>query len=146
MSSWLANFLKVGDISGTSILLLALASTLGQFFLVILSLIALRSVAPGLTTNLLRPFFDGCIAAIAGGISAHFALVLLGGIAPLTTLISVFTQGFVAGIVGLTASAIALYLIGNKEFLIMANALSALVSRSRRSEVLAPSAEEPIQP
>jgi putative peptidoglycan lipid II flippase len=143
----LAAFLRVGDVPGTSILLLALANILGQFFLVGLSLVALRGVAPGLTRMLIRPCFDGCVAAIAGGAAAYATLALLGGIAPLTTLVSVFTQGFIAGIVGLAASALALYLIGNEEFRIMVNAFDKLVRlHDRRSKVLAPSAEEPIQP
>lgn len=147
MPAMLASFLKVSGIPGTSILLLALANVLGQFFLVTLSLIALRSVAPGLARTLLRPLLDGCVAAVAGGASAYAMLTLLGGIAPLTTLASVFIQGFIAGIVGLSTSALALYLIGNKEFLVMVNAFDALVrSRGARSKVLAPSAEEPLQP
>jgi len=147
MLASLASFLRVGDVHGTAILLLALATILGQFFLVLLSLIALRSVAPGLTRMLVRPFRDGCVAAIAGGVAAYATLALEGGIAPLTTLASVFMQGFVAGVVGLAASACALYLIGNEEFHSMVQAFDKLVRlRGERSKVLEPSAEEPIQP
>ena len=143
----LASFLKVGGVPGASILLLALANILGQFFLVGLSLVALRNAAPGLTRALIRPFVDGCLAAIAGGIAAYFTLDLLGGIAPLTTLVSVLSQGFIAGVIGLAASAFTLHLIGNKEFQGMTDAFNSLIrSRTERSKVLAPSAEEPIQP
>ena len=143
----LAAFLKVGDIPGTTILLLALAATLGQIFLAILSLLALRSVAPGLATTLSRPVIDGSIAAFAGGTAAYVVLLFEGGIAPLTSLISVFTQGFIAGIVGLIASALALFLVENEEFLIVVNALSRLLrSPDRQTPILPPSAEEPIQP
>jgi putative peptidoglycan lipid II flippase len=145
--SVLAAFLKVGDIPGTTILLLALAATLGQIFLAILSLLALRSVAPGLARTLSRPVIDGSIAALAGGAAAYVVLLLEGGIAPLTTLMSVFTQGFIAGIVGLVASALALFLVENEEFLIVVNALSRLLrSPDRQTPILPPSAEEPIQP
>ena len=143
----LANFLKVGDIPGTAVLLLALANIIGQFFLVFLSLIALRGVAPGLSRTLLRPLIDGSIAAVAGGIAAYAVLSLEGGIAPLTSLMAVFTQGLVAGIVGLAASALALYLTENEEFRIVVNALGRLMrSPSKASAVLEPSAEEPVQP
>jgi len=61
--------------------------------------------------------------------------------------VSVFTQGFIAGIVGLAAAALALFLVGNKEIRIMGDAFDTLMrSRRERGEVLAPSAEEPIQP
>jgi putative peptidoglycan lipid II flippase len=145
--TWLANFLKVGDVRGFSILLLALANILGQFFLVFLSLIALKSVAPGLGRTLLRPVIDGSIAALVGGILAHLVLMLLGGIAPLTTLASVFIQGFIAGVVCLAGAALTLLFVENEEILVMAHAFDRLVHVPKeRSAALTPSDEEPIQP
>jgi putative peptidoglycan lipid II flippase len=143
----LAAFLKVGDIGDTTVLLLALAATVGQIFLALLSVLALRRVSPELARTLLRPLMDGCFAALAGGAAAYATLVLEGGIAPLTTLVAVFTQGLVAGIVGLGASALALYFVENEEFRIVTHALYKLLRvPGGRSGVLAPSAEEPIQP
>jgi len=141
----LAAYLKVADVPGANILLIALAATIGQIFLAILSLLALRSVSPGLARTLSRPLIDGSLAAFAGGAAAYGTLVLEGGIAPLTTLVSVFLQGFVAGIVGLAAAALALYIVENEEFMIVAGALGKLV-QGERSAVLSPSAEEPLQP
>ena len=144
----ISSFLRVGDVQGTTILLLALSVVIGQFFLVFLSLVALRSVAPGLVRTLLRPFIDGCIAAVAGGAATYITLALEGGIAPLTTLAAVFIQGLVAGIIGLVASALALFLIENEEFRTVVSALRRLIHRRRDhlSEVLTPSVEEPLQP
>ena len=140
----LAGFLRVSNVPGTMILLLALANILGQFFLIFLSLVALRHIAPGLSRTLVRPFRDGCIATIAGGAAAYATLALVGGVEPLTSLSAVFTQGLAAGMVGCAASAGALYLVGNKEFLVMTHALDKLL-RSGRADALAPSAEEPLQ-
>lgn len=142
----LADYLKVGDVSGTTVLLIALASTVGQIFLALLSLAALRKVAPGLAGTLSRSLIDGCVAAFAGGAAAYLMLTLLGGIAPLTTLMSVFLQGFAAGAVGLIAAAGSLYFIENEEFMIAASAVLRLVRARGASGVLAPSAEEPVQP
>jgi len=140
----LAHLFRVGDVEGTTILLLALAVMLGQLFLATLSLIALRSVAPALARTLLRPLIDGSIAGLFGGSAAYAVLVFEGGIAPLTTLLAVFTQGFVAGVVGLLAAALALFYIENEEFRIVTSALSKLIHvPSERSLVLEPSAEEP---
>ncbi|MBI4089058.1 hypothetical protein HY415_03100 [Candidatus Kaiserbacteria bacterium] len=139
----LAMLLKVGDVPGTAILLVALAATFGQMFLASLSLVALRSVSPGLAATLTRPLIDGAIAALAGGAAAYATLAFEGGIAPLTTLMAVFTQGLVAGIVGLSAAALALYFVENEEFRIVKNALEKLIRvPGGRSGVLAPSAEE----
>lgn len=147
LSAPLAASLKVGGISEASILLLALAATLGQVFLAVLSLFALKGVAPGLARMLARPFIDGSAAALAGGAATYAVLALEGGIAPLTTLAAVFTQGLIAGTMGLAAAALTLFLLKNEEFRVMVQAVTRLVhSRSRRAAVLAPSAEEPAQP
>ncbi len=141
----LADVLKVGDVSGTAVLLVALAATVGQVFLALLSLLALWSVSRGLAKTLIRPLFDGTLAAIAGGIATYVVLTLEGGIAPLTTLMAVFLQGFVAGVAGLVAAALALYVVENEEFRIVTSALGKLLQKGN-PVVLAPSAEEPIQP
>jgi len=143
----LAAFLKVGDVPGTAILLVALAAALGQIFLALLSLLSLRSVSPGLARTLARPLVDGSVAALAGAAAAYATLAFEGGIAPLTTLMAVFTQGFVAGIVGLVAAALALLVVENEEFRIVMNAVVRLLRiPSERSLALVPSAEEPPQP
>jgi len=146
LPSSLASLLRVGDVHGTGILFLALAATIGQIFLAILSLIALRSIAPRLARMIARPCIDGTVAAVAGGAAAYAILYIEGGIAPLTGLMNVFTQGLIAGIIGFCASALALFLLENEEFSIMVNALTRLVRAPEARSVLAPSAEEPIQP
>ena len=141
--SSLAVFLRVGDVSGTGILFLALAATFGQIFLAVLSLFALRNIAPGLAGMLNRPLMDGCFAAVAGGAATYAVLLVEGGIAPLTTLMSVFTQGLVAGIVGLSVAGLALFVVENEEFRIVTSALARLLRvPNERSAVLTPSAEE----
>ena len=146
LPSMLATFLRVGNVPGTDILLLALAATLRQIFLAILSRYALHSVAPGLSRTLLRPLPDGLTAALLGGIAAHGVLMIEGGIAPLTTLGSVLTEGFVAGMVGLAIAALTLLVVKNEEFSVMVSAFNRLMSsRSGRVGVLPGSADEPAQ-
>ncbi len=147
LPSSLAVLLRVGDVHGTAVLLVALAASVGQLFLALLSLLALRSVSPGLARTLTRPLVDGSLAALAGGAAAYAVLAFEGGIAPLTTLMAVFTQGLIAGMVGLVAAAIALYIVENEEFRIVTGALERLIHvPAVRSEALVPSAEEPTQP
>ncbi len=145
--SMFAKIMRVGDVHGSTILLLALAATVGQIFLAALSLFALRRAAPGLARMLLRPLIDGSVAAFAGGAATYATLAFAGSIAPLTTLLNVFIEGFIAGIVGLSVSALTLYLLGNEEIRIIGRALVRLIGAGeRRADVLAPSAEEPIKP
>lgn len=143
-STAIAQILKVSDVPGAAILEVALAATLGQIALMIFSLVALRTETPGLWKTLVRPLIDGSVAACVGGAAAHLALILVGGVAPLTTFAAVLFQGVSAGVVGLVFSGLALYVVENEEFKIMMQALSKLVhTRDSRSAVLAPSAEEP---
>lgn len=139
-----ASILKVSDLEGNPVLLLALATAAGQIFLAGLSLWALRAVAPGLSRTLVRPSVDGLIAAIVGGVAAYSMLALQGGIVPLTTVMAVFIQGLVAGIVGLVFAALALYVLENAEFQIVAHALSKLIESKPGVSVLPPSGREPL--
>ncbi len=140
-----AAFLKIGDLPGAAILLIALAATLGQIGLVILSLIALRTVTPGLGRTLIRPFLDGSLAAFVGGAAAYITLTLEGGIAPLTTLAAVFWEGCLAGAIGLVFAALALFVVENEEFKFVTGAIGKIIrTRTERSAALSPSAEEPL--
>lgn len=142
----LAVLLRVEDVPGTAVLLLALSASLGQIFLAILSLVSLRSVSPSLSRVLTRPLMDGSLAALAGGIAAYAILALEGNIAPLTTFAAVLTEGLIAGTVGLAAAALALFVVENEEFRIVTGALGRLARiPGKRSDVLAPSAEENTQ-
>jgi putative peptidoglycan lipid II flippase len=139
--AFFADLLRVGDLADkASILLIALAATIGQIILALWSLFALRHEAPGLFRTLVRPFFEGCAAALCGGVATYSVLALLGEIAPLTTLMAVFTEGCIAGIVGLIASALVLHILRNEEFKDMLGALKRLVGTR---QVLLPSASEP---
>jgi putative peptidoglycan lipid II flippase len=138
-----AHLLRVTDVPGTAVLLVALAMTLGQLVLLMLSLIALRSVTPGLARTLVKTLRDGGFSAFLGAAAAYSILVLEGGVAPLTTLAAVFLQGAIAGAVGLAVAALVLFFVENEEFLIVAGALSKLLHLPGPSTaVLPPSAEE----
>ncbi len=141
--NWLASLLRLGGVSGTNILLLALASTIGQILLAACSLIALRSVASELACALWRPLWQGTLATVVGGVVAYIVLAALGGILPLTSLVTVFTHGLIGGLVGVAATLGTLYLLKNQEFLDIASAVHRLVSPRI---ILPPVADEPVQP
>jgi putative peptidoglycan lipid II flippase len=138
-----AGMLRVADVPGARVLLIALAVTAGQITLAFLCLAALARRAPGLARSLMEPLRDGSIAAVLGAAAAYAALAFLGGIAPLTSLASVFLQGLAGGFAGLAVSACTLGLLGHAEFADIVRALGRLAPASR---VLAPSADEPRAP
>mgnify|MGYP000446640255 CR=1 FL=1 len=120
--------LRIEDVPGSSVVFIALGATVGQLFMGIIALLTLGQVAPGVAKLLGRPLFEGAGAGIVGGACAYIVLFLMGNIAPLTTLLAVFTQGLVAGIVGLAASVAVLIMLENKEFHEVYGALKRLTS------------------
>jgi len=141
--SQLAAWLRVGDVAGSNVLLVAFAASLGQILLAIFLLVALARQAPGLARALARPLVHGMLAALAGGAAAYGILAILGDIAPLTTLVAVATQGAIAGVAGLAAAALVLALLRNAEF---ADILGALARTGHPKHVLTPSADELAKP
>lgn len=127
--------LRIDDLAGSRVVFIALGATLGQLFMGALALITLHQVAPGVARSLMRPMLEGAGAGIVGGFSAYGVLALLGNIAPLSNLGSVFTQGLLAGMVGLAVSASVLILLENREFRDLYESLRKMTS----SKALAPS-------
>ncbi len=74
--------------------------------------------------------FEGLGAAILGGAASYGVLSFVGSLAPATTLLVVFAEGFLAGMVGLTVAAAVLALLENQEFKDLADALKRLKLRT----------------
>ncbi len=127
---------RVSDIPGTDILMIAAGATLGQLFMGAFALMTLHFVAPNVAGGLIRPLFEGLGAAILGGVAAYWVLEFAGTIAPLTTLLAVFAEALVAGMVGLAVAAGVLILLENKEFRDLHEAL-----KRTRARVLPPLSE-----
>ncbi len=125
----------MGDVPGTSVLFIALGAVIGQLIMGIVALATLRSVTPGVAGSLVRPLLEGFGAAILGGAASYGVLTFIGTLAPLTSLPTVFLEGFLAGTVGLSVAAAILALLENHEFRDLIDALKRLSS----TKVLRPS-------
>ena len=136
----LERLLRVDGVAGSPVLFVAIAASIGQIALALLSLAALAHIAPGLARSLGRPLLHGVLAAVSGGAAAYGVLALGGDIAPLTTLMAVFAEGLIAGVAGLAVSAVTLWLLGNEEF---ADIVLALRRFAAAKSILPPSADEP---
>lgn len=113
---FIETLLRIEDISGSSVIFIALGATIGQLFMGLIAIVTLRQVAPGVASSLLRPLFEGVSAGVVGGAAAYGVLAVLGNVASLSTVWAVFTQGALAGMVGLAVSASVLILLENREF------------------------------
>jgi putative peptidoglycan lipid II flippase len=108
--------LRVEGVVGAQVILIAVGATLGQLLMGVVAYVTLKQVAPGISKTLLRPLLEALGAAILGGAASYGTLTFMGTLAPLTSLFSVFTQGLVAGMVGLAVASAILILLENKEF------------------------------
>lgn len=127
--------LRVADVPGTEILLVAAGAALGSLVAGVLALLTLHSVAPGVARGLMRPLFEGSGAAILGGAAAYGVLTYLGTIAPLTTLAIVLLDAVIAGFVGVVVAAAVLALLENRELKDLVDSLR----RMKLSTALKPS-------
>lgn len=132
---FIESLLRVEYVPGTDVLFVAIGGMLGSIATGVLALLTLRKVAPGVACALLRPMFEGAGSAILGGAAAYGVLSFLGNLVPATTLLYVFTEAVLAGMVGLIVSACVLSLLANKEFKDLADSLKRL----RPSKALKPS-------
>ena len=132
---FLEALLRVSDLSGTTVLTLALALTLGSIVEFILAITSFsRDFSLMGDTGLLRLSMQSFAASIIGGACAYTTLAYMGGMVDINTLLGVFSQGAVAGIVGLCATGVVLYLLKNPE---LREVMGALGRRFRDADAVA---------
>ncbi len=99
----LERMFRLEGVSGTEVLVLALAFVLGQFVqLIVLMLISIRTFSINYLP-LVRLLAEALLAALAGGFSAYAALIFIVGGINQETFIGITLQGLVAGVMGMTA-------------------------------------------
>jgi putative peptidoglycan lipid II flippase len=112
---FLEHLLKVDDQVGTSVLVLALAYSIGVAVNTVLHWWTFEKVYRGFTKPVLETLFHSFSASVIMGYVAFLSLRVFAVIFPLTKVWGVFMQGFSAGIVGLVVSIVILILLKNKE-------------------------------
>ncbi|MBU1754728.1 hypothetical protein KKH81_00380, partial [Patescibacteria group bacterium] len=122
---------RVEEVPGIDILFIALGAAIGQLAMGVFAALTLSEVAPGAIKQLGRPLAEGLSAGILGGAAAYGVLSYVGTLAPLTTLLVVFTEGALAGMVGLAVSAALLVLLENREFRDLCASLQKISGLSR---------------
>jgi len=113
---FMESLLRVENVQGSTVLFIAVGATVGQVLMGCAAMATLRVVAPGVARSLFRPLFEGLGAAILGGAAAYGVLSFTSALAPLTHLATVFAEGLIAGIVGISVAGAVLALLENQEF------------------------------
>jgi putative peptidoglycan lipid II flippase len=136
---WLEALLRVDDLTGTAILILPLAFSIGLIFNAIAHWVFFGRDFSPLPRQTFRSFGQTLASSLLGGLAAYGILNLLEHTFNTRTLMGIFSQGFLAGLVGLITYVIILLLMNNEE---VKEVGLALGSKFWKAKVAAPSAEE----
>ncbi|MBP6908536.1 MAG: murein biosynthesis integral membrane protein MurJ [Candidatus Pacebacteria bacterium] len=132
----LESILRVRGVSGTRVLALPLAYTMGSLlnFFLIWGLFK-KDFFHTITRELWITFYQSAIGALVMGMTAYLSLGILDDIFTLRTFQGVFLQGFISGILGISFGVFVLFMMKNKE---LALVLSSLKKKFWKGRVVAP--------
>lgn len=112
---FVAEMFRVSDLSGIDVLSLPLGFTIGALFNTLLFVFIFDREFKKLFASIRETVVQGIVASIALGAVSYFALLIIGNLITLDTLTGVFSQGFVAGVLGLVAWFFVLRAMKSKE-------------------------------
>src|SRR3989338_7541933 len=135
---FIESMLKVSDISGTEVLMLPLAYSIGTILNFILHWSFVRRDFMDGESFITKTFFQSLGAAFFLGLVTYLGLNILSPIFGTTTFWGVFLQGFISGIVGILIAVLVLYLLGSEELKAVSKTLK---TNFWRVKVIAPPQE-----
>jgi len=112
---FIESLFRVSDISGTSVLMLALGYSLGISINCILLWVCFNKEFAGFSKALWGTLLHTFSASVIMGFISYLSLNLFDDLFNLNTTFGIFMQGFLSGILGLIAGIIILKLLKNKE-------------------------------
>lgn len=133
------SLLKVNDISGTEILMLPLAYSIGTILNFILHWVFVKKDFMQDESFITKTFFQSFAASFFLGLVAYLSLNILSPIFGTTTFWGVFLQGFISGILGIIVAVFVLYLLKSEE---LKDLSQTLATKFWRAKIIAPSQEE----
>ncbi len=136
---FIESLLKVGDISGTEVLMLPLAYSTGTILNFILLWFFVKRNFMSEEIFISRTFFQSLGASFFLGLITYLGLNILSPIFGTTTFWGVFLQGFISGIFGIVAAVIVLHLLKNEE---LKDLVKTLKTKFWRARIIAPAQEE----
>ena len=136
---FIESLLKVNDLSGTEVLMLPMAYSAGTIINFILHWIFVKKDFMPKEPYIARTFFQSLGASFFLGLFAYIGLNIFSPIFGTTTFIGVFLQGFLAGIMGIAAAVVVLYLLKSEELNDLAETLK---TKFWKAKTLVPSVEE----
>jgi putative peptidoglycan lipid II flippase len=135
---FIESLLKVTDIPGTEVLMLPLAYSVGTILNFILHWIFVKKDFLPDESFITKTFFQSLGASFFLGLVAYVSLNIFSPIFGTTTLIGVFLQGFISGLLGILTAILVLYLLKSEE---LKDLVETLTSKFWRAKVIAPAQE-----
>jgi len=130
---FITSLLKVQDVHNTAVLMLPLGFSIGTFLNGILLWWAFEREFPGFSRGVMRAVFEGIGASSILGAVAYAGLNIFN-IFDQNTLLGIFLQGFLAGILGITTGIIVLVLLKSRE---LSSVWSVIRGKFWRTKVIA---------
>jgi len=115
--------LKVEDLSDTAVLMLPLAFSIATIINGLIHWISFEREFKGFSRGVIKTLFDCLGASIVVGAVSYFALNIFAPLLETTTLLGIFLQGAIAGLLGLASGIGVLALLKSKELFEIGNAL-----------------------
>jgi putative peptidoglycan lipid II flippase len=136
---FIANILRVGDLQGSAaVLMLPLGYSVGTIINGLVHWIGFERDFGGFSKQIYRMLFEITGASIIIGVVSYYALNLLAPLFNENTLIGVFLQGFCAGMLGIAAGVIVLWILKSKE---LAESWRAIHEKFWKADVVAENPE-----
>lgn len=115
LQSFFESLLRVSDLSGTIVLMLPLAFSLGMIINVIILWFFFEKSFKGFSRRVWRTLTQSLTTSILSGFVAYTFLNIFNDIFDLGTLVGIFLQGFFSGIIGLAFGVVILISMRNYE-------------------------------
>ncbi len=112
---FLESLLRVSDVQGTGVFALPLAYSLGTFASALASFLLFARSFGHFDQRVFRTLFESFASAVLIGFVSYGFLNLFSFVFNLHTTLGIFLQGFSAGVGGITAGVLTLYLLGSTE-------------------------------
>jgi putative peptidoglycan lipid II flippase len=132
---FIESMLKVTDIPGTEVLMLPLAYSTGTILNFILHWFFVKRDFMEGESFITKTFFQSLGASFFLGLVAYLSLNILSPIFGTTTLIGVFLQGFISGILGILAAILVLYLLKNEQ---LEDIINTLQTKFWKAKIVVP--------
>ncbi len=136
--NFIESILKVEGLPGTVVLMLPLGFTLGVIVNLIIHWIGFNYHFPSFSKSVFRTLFEVFGASTIMGFVTYRCLNIFDTVFNINTLVGIFLQGFLSGIIGIVSGILILYLLHSKE---LAEVWGTLHKKIWQADVVVPDAE-----